>query len=84
MPYGACQPGKQVRTNHHAKNIMTTIRLLKMLHVDLFSLIAYISIDGNKYGLVIIDEYSRFTWVFFLQDKIETQEMVKKFLRMTQ
>jgi hypothetical protein len=45
---------------------MTTIRPLEMLHMDLFGPIAYISIDGNKYVLVIIDDYSRFTWVFFL------------------
>jgi hypothetical protein len=51
---------------HHAKNIMTTTRLLEMLHMDLFCPIAYISIGGNKYGLVIIDDYSHFTWVFFL------------------
>ena len=35
--------------------------------MDLFGTIAYISIGGNKYGLVIIDDFSRFTWVFFLQ-----------------
>jgi transposase InsO family protein len=63
---------------------MTNTRLLKMLHMDLFGPIAYISIGGNKYGLVIIDDYSRFTWVFFLQDKSETQEVLKKFLRRTQ
>jgi hypothetical protein len=63
---GACQAEKQVETHHHAKNIMTTTRLLEMLYMDLFGLIAYISIDGNKYGLVIIDDYFHFTWVFFL------------------
>jgi hypothetical protein len=63
---------------------MTNTRSLKMLHIDLFGSIAYISIDGNKYGLVIDDDYSRFTWVFFLQDKNETQEVLKKFLRRTQ
>jgi transposase InsO family protein len=52
--------------------------------MDLFGPVAYISIGGNKYGLVIIDDYSRFTWVFFLQDKSETQEVLKKFLRMAQ
>jgi hypothetical protein len=36
-----------------------------------------ISIDGNKYGLVISDNYSCFTWVSFLQDKSETQEVLK-------
>jgi transposase InsO family protein len=63
---------------------MTTTRPLKMLHMNLFGPIAYISIGGNKYDLVIVDDYSRFTWVFFLQDKSETQEVLKKFLRRAQ
>jgi transposase InsO family protein len=69
---------------HHAKNIMTTTRPLEMLHMDLFGPIAYISIDGNKYDLVIIDDYSCFTSVFFLCDKSETQEVLKKFLKRAQ
>jgi hypothetical protein len=60
-PCGACQAVKQVQTHHHAKNIMTTTKSLEMLHMDLFGPIAYISIGGNKYGLVIIDDYSCFT-----------------------
>jgi transposase InsO family protein len=59
---------------------MKTTRSLVMLHMDLFGPIAYISIGGNKYDLIIIDDYSRFTWVFFLQDKSETQDVVKKLL----
>jgi hypothetical protein len=69
---GACQAGKQVGAPHHAKNIMTTTRHLEMLHMDLFGPIAYITIGGNKYGLIIINDYSRFSWVFFLQDKGKT------------
>jgi transposase InsO family protein len=83
-PCDACQVKKHVGTHHHVKNIITTIRPLEMPHMDLFGPVAYISIDGNKYGLVIVDDYSRFTWVFFLQDKSETQEVVKKFLRKAQ
>jgi hypothetical protein len=83
-PCGACQAGKQVGTHHHAKNIMTITRLLEMLHMDLFGPAAYINIGSNKYGLVIVDDYSHFTLVFFLQDKSETQEVSKKFLRMEQ
>jgi transposase InsO family protein len=52
--------------------------------MDLFGPVVYINIGGNKYGLVIVDDYSRFTWVFFLQDKSETQEVLKKFLRRAQ
>jgi hypothetical protein len=83
-PCGACQVGKQVEAPHQAKNIMTTTRPLEMLHMDLFGPIAYKSINGNKYGLVIADDYSRFTWVFFLQNKGETQEVLKKFLKRAQ
>jgi hypothetical protein len=64
----ACQTGKQVGTHHPHKNIMTTDRPLELLHIDLFGPIACISIDGSKYCLVIVDDYCRFTWVFFLQE----------------
>jgi hypothetical protein len=68
-PCAACQAGKQVGTNHPGKNVMTTSRPLELLHMDLFGPVAYLSIGGNKYGHVIVDDFSRFTWVFFLQDK---------------
>jgi len=80
----ACQAGKQVGAPHHVKNIMTTTRPFKLLHIDLFGPVAYISIGGNKYGLVIIDDYSRFTWVFFLHDKSVVQETFKKFAKRAQ
>jgi transposase InsO family protein len=63
---------------------MTTERPLELLHMDLFDPIAYISIDGSKYCIVIVDDYSHFTWVFFLQEKSQTQETLKRFLRQAQ
>jgi hypothetical protein len=60
-------------------DIITTTRPLEMLYMNFFGPVVYISIDGNKYSLVIIDDYSHFTWVFFLQDKSETQEVLKNF-----
>jgi hypothetical protein len=63
---------------------MTTDRPLELLHMDLFGLIAYISIGRSKYCLVTVDDYSRFTWVFFLQEKSQTQETLKRFLRRAQ
>jgi hypothetical protein len=65
-PCGACQANKQVGAQHRAKNIMTTRRPLEMLHMDLIGPISYISIGDNKYDFVTIDDYSRFTSVFFL------------------
>jgi transposase InsO family protein len=83
-PCAACQAGKQVGSTHHNKNVMTSSRPLELLHMDLFGPITYLSIGGSKYGLVIVDDFSRFTWVFFLQDKSETQVTLKRFLRRAQ
>jgi transposase InsO family protein len=52
--------------------------------MDLFGPIAYISIRGSKYCIMIVDDYSRFTWVFFLQEKSQIQEALKRFLRRSQ
>jgi transposase InsO family protein len=81
---GACQAGKQHGVPHQPKNVVTTKRPLELLHMDLYGSVAYISIDGNKYGLVIVADFSRFIWVFFLSDKGETQEVLKKFMRRAQ
>jgi hypothetical protein len=70
----AREAGKQVGAPHLAKNIMTSSRPLRLLHMDLFGPIAYISIGGNKYGLVIVDDFSRFTWVFFCKIKVRLKE----------
>jgi hypothetical protein len=58
----ACQAGKQVRAPNPPNSILTTSSPLELIHMDLFRPVAYISIGGNKYGLVIVDDYSRFTW----------------------
>jgi transposase InsO family protein len=63
---------------------VSTERPLELLHMDIFGPIAYISIDGNKYGFVIVDDYSCFTWVFFLRSKSEVQGIFKKFVRRAQ
>ena len=60
-----------VGAKHPAKNTMTTSRPLELLHVDLFRPNAYIRIGGNKYVFVIVDDFSHFTWMFFLRDKGE-------------
>jgi transposase InsO family protein len=80
----ACQAGKQVGIPHPSKIIITTVKPSELLHLDLFGPVAYMSIGGNKYGLVIVDDYSRFTWVFFLHDKSVVQDTLKKFAKTAQ
>jgi transposase InsO family protein len=49
--------------------------------MDLFGLTSYKSIGGNLYCLVIVDDYSRYTWTLFLGDKSETAEIFKTFIK---
>ncbi|GJY36256.1 retrovirus-related pol polyprotein from transposon TNT 1-94 [Tanacetum coccineum] len=51
--------GKQAHVSHKAKNIVSTTRCLEFLHIDLFGPSAVRSYGGNRYTLVIVDDYSR-------------------------
>nr|GEV83082.1 retrovirus-related Pol polyprotein from transposon TNT 1-94 [Tanacetum cinerariifolium] len=67
----ACKIRKQAHASHKAKNIVSTTRCLELIHMDLFGLSAVRSYEGNRYTLVIVDDYSRYTWTRFLKDKIK-------------
>jgi hypothetical protein len=76
----ACQAGKQVGSSHTKKSTMSTCKVFDLMHMDLFGPTTYLSIGGNKYGFVIVDDFTRFTWVFFLSDKSEVFDTFKTFL----
>jgi len=80
----ACQKGKQVRSSFHSKNILSTSKPLELLHMDLFGPSRIKSYGGNYYALVIVDDYSRFTWTFFLTLKSEAFKAFKKFAKLVQ
>ena len=61
----SCQADKQVGNTHPKKSIMSTSKAFELLHMDLFGPTQYTSIGGNKYSFVIVDDYTRYTWVFF-------------------
>ncbi|GJY30083.1 retrovirus-related pol polyprotein from transposon TNT 1-94 [Tanacetum coccineum] len=56
----ACKIGKQAHASHKAKNIVSMTRCLELLHMDLFGPSAVRSYGGNRYTLVIVDDYSSF------------------------
>ena len=66
-----CQFGKQVRKSFKSKNLVSTSKSLELLYIDLFRPMNGISMGGKSYGFVIVDDYSRFTWVYFLAHKDE-------------
>jgi hypothetical protein len=80
-PCSACQARKQVANTHPTKALMSTSRPLELLYMDLFGPTNYVSAGGNLYYLVIVDDFSRYTWVFFLHDKSEVASIFKKFAK---
>ena len=79
--YDACQLGKQTRSTFKTKNIASTTRPLELLHMDLFGPTRITSLGGKKYGLVVVDDYSRYTWVMFLAHKDEAFIIFQKFYK---
>ena len=65
----ACVKGKQVRSSFKPKKCISTSRPLALLHMDLCGLIPISSLRGSSNIFVIVDDYSRFTWVSFLKEK---------------
>ncbi|GJV63924.1 retrovirus-related pol polyprotein from transposon TNT 1-94, partial [Tanacetum coccineum] len=55
----ACKIRKQAHASHKAKNVVSTTKCLELLHMDLFGPSAVRSYRGNRYTLVIVDDYSR-------------------------
>ncbi|KAI3729612.1 hypothetical protein L6452_18273 [Arctium lappa] len=52
----------------------------QLLHMDLFGPTNVMSIGKKSYYLVIVDDYSRFTWVYFLRTKDEISGLIKSFI----
>ncbi|GJZ30129.1 putative ribonuclease H-like domain-containing protein [Tanacetum coccineum] len=77
----ACQKGKQHKASCKAKSVSSISHSLQLLHMDLFGPTSVRSLNHKTYCLVITDDFSRFSWVFFLRTKDETSGILKDFIR---
>ncbi|GJV90938.1 retrovirus-related pol polyprotein from transposon TNT 1-94 [Tanacetum coccineum] len=77
----ACALGKIKKSSHQPKAKDTNQEKLYLLHMDLCSLMRVESINGKKYILVIVDDYSQFTWVKFLRSKDEAPDAIIKCIK---
>ncbi|GJT05686.1 putative ribonuclease H-like domain-containing protein [Tanacetum coccineum] len=77
----ACQKGKQHKASCKAKVVSSISHTLQLLHMDLFGPTSVRSINHKTYCLVITDDFSRFSWTFFLRTKDETSAILKDFIR---
>ncbi|GJX74141.1 retrovirus-related pol polyprotein from transposon TNT 1-94, partial [Tanacetum coccineum] len=80
----ACAMGKSKKKPHKPKSEDTNQEKLYLLHMDLCGPMRVASVNGKKYILVIVDDYSRFTWVKCLRSKDEAPDFIIKFLKMIQ
>ncbi|GKC15328.1 retrovirus-related pol polyprotein from transposon TNT 1-94 [Tanacetum coccineum] len=80
----ACERGKSKKASHPPKLVPSDHSKLELLHMDLCGPMRVASINGKKYILVIVDDFSRYTWVYFLRSKDETPEIIKKFITQAQ
>ena len=74
----SCVMGKQVRSSFKPKNMVSTTKPLELIHMDLCGPMRTQSIGGSKYILVLVDDYSRFTWTIFIKSKGEVFSRVKE------
>nr|GEW37460.1 retrovirus-related Pol polyprotein from transposon TNT 1-94 [Tanacetum cinerariifolium] len=80
----ACERGKRKKASHPPKLVSSDNSKLELLHMDLCDPMRVASINGKKYIVVIVDGYSRYTWVYFHHSKGETPEIIKKFIAQAQ
>nr|GEZ54099.1 hypothetical protein [Tanacetum cinerariifolium] len=79
-----CELGKAKRKSFHTKLTPSSKRRLQLLHMDLCGPMRVASINGKRYVLAIVDDFSRYTWTYFLRSKDETPKVLINFLRIVQ
>jgi len=80
--YEACQNGIQIKNSFQSKSIVSTSKPHELLHMNLFGPSGTISLDGNYYGLVIVDHYSRYIRTLFLRTKNDALMIFANFPRL--
>ncbi|GJW42533.1 retrovirus-related pol polyprotein from transposon TNT 1-94 [Tanacetum coccineum] len=80
----ACEQGKSKKASLPPKLVPSIESKLELLHMNLCGPMRVASINGKKYILLIVDDYSRYTWVYFLRTKDETPDMIIDFVNQVQ
>nr|GEZ04101.1 hypothetical protein [Tanacetum cinerariifolium] len=82
--YSSCELSNTKRSSFKSKAVPSSKGRLNLLHMNLCGPMRVASINGKKYILMIVDDYSRYIWTLFLRSKDETLEVLKEFLTMIQ
>ncbi|KAL8113963.1 hypothetical protein AgCh_021028 [Apium graveolens] len=77
----SCQKAKQRKSSFKSKSESLILEPHHLLHVNLFGPVNVMSIAKKKYAMVIVDEFTRYTWVYFLHKKNETASTLTDHVR---
>jgi hypothetical protein len=72
-----CRHGKMIAASHSLVNTVMTEHPGQLLHMDTIGPSRVRSMGGKWYVLVIVDDYSRYSWVFFLESKDQVFEQFR-------
>ena len=75
--YGPCQLGKQTKSKHLGTQTSATSRPLELLHLDLMGPTRTEYFSGNRYIMVVVDDFTRYTWVILLRSKFDALEHIE-------
>ena len=75
--YGPCQLGKQMKAKHLGTQTSATSRKLELLHLDLMGPTRTESFGGKRYIMVVVDDFTRYTWVILLRSKSDAPKHIK-------
>ena len=76
----ACEEGKQHKQGHPITIDSKIVEPLELLHIDLCGPSTVATLNKKRYILVIVDDFSRFTWVYFLRLKSKVPQMMIDFI----
>ena len=77
----SCIQGKQTRNSFKSRSVNLSIKPLELIHMNLFGPTRSASLSEKQYGYILVDDFSRFTWVFFLTHKNEPFNEFQIFFR---
>ena len=77
----ACQKGKQIKASFRKKLDSAIEEPLQLLYMDLFGPVNVLSISKKRFCLVIVDDFSKFSWTYFLKSKDEASEIIINHIR---
>ena len=70
--------------SHPKSRHLTTSKVLELLHMDLMGPMQVESLGGKRYAYVVVDDFSRFTWINFIREKSDVFEVCKELCKRIQ